>query len=75
MAKQTGSTVAGAHVNAPGFGHVVRKGRSFDFDLRRGRSLSASARSRLLRPQVPQSIGVRPACIRVRAGSVAVLVK
>jgi glyoxylase-like metal-dependent hydrolase (beta-lactamase superfamily II) len=24
--------VAGAHVNAPGFGHVVRKGRSFDFE-------------------------------------------
>jgi glyoxylase-like metal-dependent hydrolase (beta-lactamase superfamily II) len=32
MAAMDGLMVAGAHVNAPGFGHVVRKGRSFDFD-------------------------------------------
>jgi glyoxylase-like metal-dependent hydrolase (beta-lactamase superfamily II) len=32
MAATEGLAIAGAHVNAPGFGHVVRKGTSFAFD-------------------------------------------
>jgi hypothetical protein len=31
MAANERLMVAGAHDNAPGFGHVVRKGLSFDF--------------------------------------------
>jgi glyoxylase-like metal-dependent hydrolase (beta-lactamase superfamily II) len=32
MAATERMMVAGAHINAPGFGHVVRKGASFSFD-------------------------------------------
>ena len=32
MAASERLAIAGAHVNAPGFGHVVRKGASFAFD-------------------------------------------
>lgn len=35
MAANERLMVAGAHVNAPGFGHVVRKGTSFAFDYAR----------------------------------------
>jgi hypothetical protein len=32
MAASERLAIAGAHVNAPGFGHVVRKGASFAFE-------------------------------------------
>jgi len=32
MAATERFAIAGAHVNAPGFGHIVRKGTSFSFD-------------------------------------------
>ena len=32
MVASEGIVVAGAHVNAPGFGHVVRKGTTYAFE-------------------------------------------